>query len=192
MKTLRFFAAPLILTGLFACQTETHEAATEPLNMEAKIVRESDIQSGTTTVEDAENNDQIIKILLGANDTGNQYTLFSDVFPAAESVVPLHKHALHDEAFYIVSGSWEITLGSVDNTSIATPGTTIFVPRETLHALRTLEDNSKVVIVYTPGGWEEYYNASLELTDEQKSDEAFMKQFRESWDSYYPEADEGS
>jgi quercetin dioxygenase-like cupin family protein len=192
MKTLRYITAPLVLTGLLACQTETHEAATEPPNMEAKIVRESDIQSGATSVEEAENNDQIIKILLGADDTGNQYTLFSDVFPEAESLVPLHMHALHDEAFYIVSGSFEITLGSIDNKSIATPGTTIFVPRETLHAFRTLEENSKVVIVYTPGGWEDYYNASLELTDDQRNDEAFMKQFRESWDSYSPDADESN
>ncbi len=192
MKTMLHITAPLVLIGLLACQTETHDETTEHLNMEAKIVRESDIQSGATTVEEAENNDQIIKILLGADDTGGQYTFFSDVFPEPESIVPLHKHALHDETFYIVSGSFEVTLGSNEDKSIATPGTAIFVPRETLHAFRTLEDNSKLVIVYTPGGWEDYYNASLELTDEQKNDEAFMKEFRESWDSYYPEAEEGS
>jgi len=192
MKSLRLFAAPLILTGLLACQTETHEAPSEPLNGEAKIVSESDIQSGATSVEEAENNDQIIKILLGTDDTGGQYTFFTDVFPASESVVPLHKHALHDETFYVVAGSVEVTLGSADNVSIATAGTAIWVPRETLHAFKTLEDNSKLAIVYSPGGWEHYFNASLELTDEQKNDEAFMKEFRESWDSYYPEAEEGS
>ncbi len=192
MKSLRNIAAPLILIGILACQPETHDATTEPLNMVPKIVRESDFQSGATTVEEAENNDQIIRILLGADDTGGQYTFFSDVFPEAESLVPLHMHALHDETFYIISGSFEVTLGSTDNKSIATAGTAIFVPREVLHAFRTLEDNSKLVIVYTPGGWEDYYNASLELTDEQKNDEAFMKQFRESWDSYYPETNEGS
>jgi quercetin dioxygenase-like cupin family protein len=192
MNVLRLIAAPVVLTGLLACQTETHEAVNEPLSMVSKIVRESDIQTGTTTVEEAENNDQIIKILLGADDTGEQFTLFTDVFPQAESLVPLHMHALHDEAFYIVAGSFEITLGSADNKSIATPGTTIFVPRETLHAFKTLEDSSKVLIVYTPGGWEDYYNASLELTDDQRNDEAFMKEFRESWDSYSPDAAESN
>jgi hypothetical protein len=84
MNTLRYIAAPLLLTGLLSCQTESHEATIEPLSMEAKIVRESDIQPGTTTVEEAENNDQIIKILLGADDTAEQFTLFSDVFPEPE------------------------------------------------------------------------------------------------------------
>ena len=185
MKTLQCIASLLFLIGLIACQSVTPHATSESMGMVPEIIRESEIQTGATTVEQEENNEQIIKILLGADDTADQFTLFSDVFPQAESVVPPHIHKLHDEAFYIVNGSFEVTLGSVDNKTIESAGATVWVPRGTLHAFRTIEDGSKFAVVFTPAGWENGYNAGRALTDDQRNDEAFMKEFRATWDSYY-------
>ncbi len=182
MKAIKFCALIAIGLGLiFQAQ------ARDFMNMKPKIVRESEIQSDATNVEAAQNNEQIIKILLGATDTAGQFTLFSDVFTQKDSVVPLHAHNWHDEAFYIVGGRFEFGLGSEDKKEIVDSGTTIFVPRGTLHSVKSLDENSKLVIVYTPGGWENYYRESLRLTPEQKEDEEFMKQFKESYDSYDPQ-----
>jgi quercetin dioxygenase-like cupin family protein len=182
MRTLKYCTFVVIVTGLFF-----QAQARDYMNMTPKIVRESEIQSGATNVEAAQNNEQIIKILLGADDTAGQFSMFSDVFTQKDSLVPLHQHNWHDEAFYIVSGRFEVILGSEDKKEVAESGTTIFVPRGTLHGFKSLEENSKVLIVYTPGGWEHYYYESIKLTPEQREDKDFMKQFKESYDSYDPQ-----
>ena len=76
----------------------------------------------------------------------------------------------------------EVILGSEDKKEIVDPGTAIFVPRGALHGLKSLEENSKLLIIYTPGGWDHYYREAIKLTPEQMEDEDFMKQFEESYD----------
>ena len=63
MKALKYCAFLAIGLGLiFQAQTRDF------MNMKPKVVRESEIESGATNVEAAQNNEQIIKILLGASD----------------------------------------------------------------------------------------------------------------------------
>lgn len=178
MRVLKYCALLTIGLGLiFQAQ------ARDFMNMKPKVVRESEIESGATNVEAEQNNEQIIKILLGATDTAGQFTMFSDVFTQKDSVVPLHNHQWHDEAFYVVSGRFEFTIGE-DRKEVADAGTTVFVPRGTTHAVKSLDANSKVLMVYTPGGWEHYFRESKKLTPEQKEDDEFMKEFRASYDNY--------
>lgn len=177
MKLLKYCALLAVGLGLIY-----QAQARDFMNMKPKIVRESEIQSEATNVEAAENNEQIIKILLEAEDTAGQYSMFSDVFTQKGGLVPLHAHNWHDEAFYVVSGRFEVLLGS--KKEIADAGTAIFVPRGTTHGFESLDENSKFLIVYTPGGWEHCYRETLRLTPEQKEDEDFMKQFKEGCDNY--------
>lgn len=181
MKSLRFGALLVIGLGLvFQAQARDY------MDLAPKVVRESETQSDAVNIEADRNNEQIIKILLSAEDTAGDYSMFSDVFTEKDSVVPLHHHNWHDEAFYVISGSFEIWLDSEDNKEIAGPGTALFVPRGTRHGFKSLEENSKLLIVYTPGGWEYGYREGRELTKEQRDDKVFMKQFRESHDNHYP------
>jgi len=182
MKLIKYGALLIMGSGLiFQAQ------ARDFMNMTPKIVRESEIQSGATNVEAAQNNEQVIKILLGADDTAGQFSMFSDVFTQKDSLVPLHSHRWHDEAFYVVNGRFEVVLGSEDKKEIVNAGTAIFVPRGTLHGFKSLDENSKFLIMYTPGGWEHYYRESIKLKPEQREGENFMKRFKESYDSYDPQ-----
>ncbi len=178
MKLLKYGALLAIGVGLIF-QAE----ARDYMNMKPKIVRESEIQSGATNVEAAQNNEQVVKILLTADDTAGGFSMFSDVFQKG-SLVPLHAHNWHDEAFYVVSGRFEVVLGNKDKKEIVGPGTAIFVPRGTPHGFESLDDNCKFLVMYTPGGWEHYYRETLKLTPEQREDKDFMKQFKESYDNY--------
>lgn len=181
MKLLKVGAFLVIGMGMaFQAQAEDY------LDLTPKIVRESEIESNATNIEAPRNNEQIIKILLSAEDTAGDFSMFIDVFTKEDSVVPLHHHNWHDEAFYVVSGSFEVLLGSEDAKEIAGAGTAVFVPRGIVHGFKSLEANSKFLIVYTPGGWEHGYREGLELTPEQREDKEFMKQFREKHDNHYP------
>jgi quercetin dioxygenase-like cupin family protein len=184
MRSLRYGALMVIGLGL-VLQAQPHDY----MGLTPKIVRESSIQSDATNIEADRNNEQVIKILLGTEDTAGDFSMFSDVFTEKDSVVPLHHHSWHDEAFYIVSGRFEVLLGSEDNKEIVGPGTAIFVPRETRHGFKSLAESSKILVFYTPGGWEHGYREGLELTPEQRKDNEFMKQYRESHDNYYPKSD---
>lgn len=184
MKSLRYGALIVIGLGLVL-----PAQARDYMGLTPKVVRESEIQGDATNIEAERNNEQIIKILLTAEDTSGDYSMFSDVFTEKDSVVPLHHHNWHDEAFYIISGSFEIWIGSEDDKETIGPGTALFVPRGTRHGFKSLEENSKLLVVYTPGGWEHGYYEGRELTPEQREDKDFMKQFREGNDSYYPPSD---
>ena len=63
--------------------------------------------------------------------------------------------------------------------------TMVFTPRGTVHAWTALEPDSKFILIYTPGGWEHYFESVGQLTEEQRNDEEFMEEYRLSYDSIY-------
>lgn len=158
----------------------------EYMGMEPLIVRESDIHvPGAEGIEsDEESNQQILRVLLGTEETAGQFTMFSDVFPRAGGKVPPHRHNWHDETFYVIRGSFRALNGDM-GAEVVGPNTVVFTPRGQLHEWESLEDDSKFLVFYTPGGWEHYYNAVRELSEEQRADEEFMRQFQESYDEYF-------
>lgn len=159
--------------------------AADFMGMKPKILREADIETRARSIEDVEaGNDQVIKILLGTEDTAGQFTMFSDVFPTAEGEVAAHSHEWHDEAFYVIRGKYEVQNGDLEK-QIVGPNTVVFSPRGSLHAWKSLEADSKMLVVYTPGGWEHFYEAVINLTPEQKEDKKFMKQFMKSYDEIF-------
>ena len=157
----------------------------EYMGMEPLIVRESDIRVEAEAIEEiTDANVQILKVLLGTEETAGQFTMFSDVFPLAGGKVPPHTHNWHDETFYVIRGSFRALNGDM-GTHVVGANTVVFTPRGQLHEWESLEDDSKFLVFYTPGGWEHYYNAVRELTDEQRADDEFMKNFQESYDEYF-------
>lgn len=158
----------------------------EYMGMVPLIISESDIEvPGAETIEGSDDsNRQVLRILLGTDDTAGQFTMFSDIFPTAGGRVPPHMHNWHDEVFYVTRGSFRVTNGDL-GTQIVGANSVVFSPRGQLHEWESMEDDSKFVVFYTPGGWEHYYNAVRELSDEQRADDAFMKEFQESYDEYF-------
>jgi quercetin dioxygenase-like cupin family protein len=70
--------------------------------------------------------------------------------------VPLHRHHLDEEGFFVLEGTYEFQLG--DHTITAGPGEFIHVPRPTPHAFRNIGDGpGRVLVVISPGGYHEQY-----------------------------------
>ena len=81
---------------------------------------------------------------------------------------PPHIHYDCDELFYILAGHFRFLVG--ERTVTAPPGTFVFVPRGTVHAVRNIgTEPGKVLAAYLPGGmeqsFEEYAQAPREERD---------------------------
>lgn len=59
-----------------------------------------------------------------------------------------HQHAEHDQVGYIVKGSFELTVG--DETKIVRQGDSYYAPKNTLHGVVALEEDSVIVDAFTP------------------------------------------
>lgn len=88
-------------------------------------------------------------------ETNEQFGMFScDIEPGAGP--PMHMHTFEDEAFYILEGEVEFTIG--DDVQIAKPGMTVFAPRGIKHRFRGHGDrNSKMVGFVTGSNFEKFY-----------------------------------
>ena len=162
-----------VLTAIWAATGAHDYMGMEPLIVDAKEIEGITNDDGET-----------IKILLRTEDTAGQYTVFSDTF-AARTSVGLHKHDWHDEAFYVIRGSYSVVNGDENVRHTVTEDTIVFTPRGTVHAWTALEPDSKFLVIYTPGGWDHFFEAVGQLTDEQRDDAEFMDEFLLSYDEIY-------
>jgi len=168
----------LIIMLILCAHTSMNAYSRDYMDMKPIILEEKNAPDYTNA------QGETIKMLLKAHDTAGQYTMFSDTFKDT-TAVPLHEHQWHDEAFYVVRGSYEIVNGNPDEIEIVSAGTVVFAPRGTLHKWTAVEPDSKFLVVYTPGGWDHFREAWENVDAEKKKDEAFVKEFLESYDEYY-------
>jgi mannose-6-phosphate isomerase-like protein (cupin superfamily) len=69
---------------------------------------------------------------------------------------PQHRHAQHDEGFYVVSGTAKFTVGDQDH--IAGPGTLVMVPTGAPHTFANPGDVPLVMInTFTPDLYVQYF-----------------------------------
>jgi len=89
--------------------------------------------------------------------TGNAFTLIEDlVAPGGEP--PPHFHENEDEAYYILEGEMQVTVG--DKTFHATPATFVFLPRGVPHHWRVLGNTPvRFLALFTPSGVEGFFLA---------------------------------
>jgi mannose-6-phosphate isomerase-like protein (cupin superfamily) len=77
--------------------------------------------------------------------------------------VPFHKHKKEDESFYVVEGTFEISVG--DKTITGGPGTYAFGPREVPHRWTNVgTTRGRIMNVFTPAGFEAmFYELGLPI-----------------------------
>ena len=63
--------------------------------------------------------------------------------------VPLHRHDLDIESFYVLDGSITFYLGS-PSASLAEPGTFVHIPGGVIHGFRVESDTARYLILTTP------------------------------------------
>ena len=93
-------------------------------------------------------------MLISGDITNGAFEMFEEIRPTPSGPPP-HVHRDREEAFHVLEGRYafvrdhqEVRLG---------PGDSLFVPRGTRHAYRTLEAPSRTLIVIAPAGLEAFF-----------------------------------
>lgn len=100
-------------------------------------------------------NGDVYTIKSGKNDGAGSITFLEATVPPGGGP-PSHIHTREDETFYVVDGRLEIHAdGQVYD---ATAGDFVLIPRGTVHRFRnTGVHSTKLLIIFTPGGQEEFF-----------------------------------
>jgi hypothetical protein len=65
----------------------------------------------------------------------------------------------------------------------ATPGTTVNVPPDLWHEVRS-PDGAKLLTIFSPGGFDRYLEELVALTEGQYADATFMRDLSERYDIF--------
>ncbi len=97
-----------------------------------------------------------VRIRLGATETAGKYTLFNVVSPPGGGPPP-HVHVNEDEWFIVLEGRAEFFAAGAWNP--VTIGTTIYVPKGTVHTYKNVGDTPLRMLVHiSPAGFETFYS----------------------------------
>lgn len=92
-----------------------------------------------------------------AADTGGRLAVIEQrLSPAGDP--PRHVHANEDEAFYVLEGRLEATIGD-DAPVTAGPGDFVFGPRGVPHSLHARTAQVRCLVLLTPAGFEPFFAA---------------------------------
>jgi quercetin dioxygenase-like cupin family protein len=92
-----------------------------------------------------------------------------------------HHHKKMIEVFYVLEGSVEFEFD--DETITAQPGTTLNVPPDVWHEVRSSE-GARLLTIFSPGGFDRYLEDLVSLTEAQYGDAAFMRGLSEKYDIF--------
>jgi quercetin dioxygenase-like cupin family protein len=93
-------------------------------------------------------------VCLSGADTGGTYCLL-EVGLAPGMSVPRHTHTREDEAYFVLVGELEVSVG--DQAFILGPGDSLMAPRDIPHQLRNSGNvENHYLLVFSPAGFEEF------------------------------------
>jgi quercetin dioxygenase-like cupin family protein len=102
-----------------------------------------------------------MKVLLSSETTGGAISVLMASHKPGEGP-PDHVHFNQEEMFFIVEGTYELTVG--DLTSTAGPGTIVFIPRNVVHRFKNVGDMTARMLDWSlPGGQDHYFKEISEL-----------------------------
>ncbi|MFJ6901877.1 cupin domain-containing protein [Streptomyces hokutonensis] len=98
----------------------------------------------------------LMRVLEDGSNTGHRLGFAESVLAPHTPGPPQHRHAQHDEGFYIISGTVRFTVG--DNDYDATAGTLVMVPPGVPHTFANMTDYSAVMLsTFTPDLYVQYF-----------------------------------
>lgn len=99
-------------------------------------------------------NGGLMTFLATGEETNGQFALIEAVVRKG-NVPPPHIHHREDEIFYVLEGEIAVSVG--DRTLKGTPGTLIFLPRDVRHSFTIVSEQSRMLILVTPAGFEGWF-----------------------------------
>src|SRR5262245_45981493 len=106
-----------------------------------------------------------MKVLLSTEATGGAISVLMAWHKPGEGP-PDHVHFSQEEMFFIIEGTYEITVDG--QTTTAGPGTIVFIPGSTVHRFKNVGDTTARMLDWSlPGGQDHYFNeiAALAASD---------------------------
>lgn len=91
-------------------------------------------------------------ILVDGEQTDGRYSLMEQLMPQDVGPVP-HVHPFNDEGFYVIEGVMDMRVG--DRTISGNPGTSVWIPRKTIHAFKVTSPTCRVLNSFAPAGMEQ-------------------------------------
>ncbi|MFK0154848.1 cupin domain-containing protein [Streptomyces sp. NPDC090499] len=102
------------------------------------------------------NGPSTIRILEDGSNTNHRLGMGEITIPPHTDGPPQHRHAQHDEGFYILSGSVRFTVGQDDYDAGA--GTWVMVPPGAPHTFANVTDDTAVMLnTFTPDLYVQYF-----------------------------------
>ncbi|MER6051304.1 cupin domain-containing protein [Streptomyces sp. NPDC001793] len=97
-----------------------------------------------------------MRVVEDGGNTGHRLGVAESVLAPHTPGPPQHRHARHDEGFYIVSGSVRFTVGADDHDAPA--GTFVLVPPGAPHTFANVTDQPAVMLsMFTPDLYVQYF-----------------------------------
>ncbi|MFF4923535.1 cupin domain-containing protein [Kitasatospora sp. NPDC001261] len=97
-----------------------------------------------------------MRVLEDGSHTGHRLAIAESVLAPHTQGPPQHRHARHDEGFYILSGTVRFTVGDEDHD--ATAGTLVMVPPGTPHTFANPTDQPATMLsTFTPDLYVQYF-----------------------------------
>ncbi|WP_371656543.1 MULTISPECIES: cupin domain-containing protein [unclassified Streptomyces] len=104
-----------------------------------------------------------MRVLEDGSHTGHRLGITESVLAPHTSGPPQHRHAQHDEGFYIISGTVRFTVG--DKEHDATAGTLVVVPPGAPHTFANMTDRPAVMLsMFTPDLYVQYFRDLQSMT----------------------------
>ncbi|XUL89058.1 cupin domain-containing protein [Streptomyces galilaeus] len=102
------------------------------------------------------NGPSTIRILEDGSNTNHRLGMGEITIPPHTAGPPQHRHAQHDEGFYILSGSVRFTVGQDDHDAGA--GTWVMVPPDAPHTFANVTNETAVMLnTFTPDLYVQYF-----------------------------------
>ncbi|MFG3529968.1 cupin domain-containing protein [Streptomyces sp. NPDC047917] len=103
-----------------------------------------------------------MRVLEDGSHTGHRLAIAESVLAPHTQGPPQHRHAQHDEGFYVLSGTVRFTVGNEDYD--ATAGTLVMVPPGTPHTFANPTDQPAVMLsTFTPDLYVQYFRDLQEV-----------------------------
>ncbi len=125
---------------------------------------ETALQPRITTFDEAEEIKPFgtpARIMLRTEDTGGAFSALLVMHGPGDGPPP-HRHANQAEYFFVVEGTYEMTVGGVTQT--IGPGTMVFCPPNTVHTFKNIGDSPAKMLDWSlPGGQDRYFQEVDEM-----------------------------